>query len=514
MAPVDPRTPVIIGVGQSVDRFDAPDYHGWSGPDLAAAAARAALADAAATGDVASAIDAIATTRTFEDSTPAPAPFGKASNFPRSIARRLGIAPRHALWTKAGGNTPQDLVAELGARIVAGEFEAALIAGAEAISTVRHATRNGAVLDFAEDADGQVEDRGMGLEDFADPLTYRAGLTAAPLYYALAENARRARLGQDRAGYDAAMGALFAPFSAVASDNPFSASAVNAYSPEELTTVTPHNRWIAHPYPLRLVARDQVNQGAAVIIASVATARRLGVPEEKFVFLHGHAHAREKLLLHRPDLGASPAATAAARAALDMAETTAAGIDAFDFYSCFPIAVSNVAIDGMGLAADDPRGLTVTGGLPFFGGPGNNYSMHAIAEIVARARRRPGSRGFVGANGGFLSKYSVGIYSTAPAPWRDDRSAALQSALDAAYGPPVDPAFIGQGMLESFTIRFDQGEPRYAVIAGRTPDGARFIARSDAGDAGMIGTLLEEDRFGSPVAVSAGDKGGIAAFAR
>lgn len=49
--------------------------------------------------------------------------------------------------------------------------------------------------------------------------------------------------------------------------------------------------------------------------------------------------------------------------------------------------------DGLGLSADDSRGLTVTGGPPFFGGAGNNYSMHAIAETVALLRATPGAYG-------------------------------------------------------------------------------------------------------------------------
>jgi hypothetical protein len=35
-----------------------------------------------------------------------------------------------------------------------------------------------------------------------------------------------------------------------------------------------------------------------------------------------------------------------------------------------------------GRARDDTRPLTVTGGLPWFGGPGNNYSTHAIATMM------------------------------------------------------------------------------------------------------------------------------------
>ena len=95
------------------------------------------------------------------------------------------------------------------------------------------------------------------------------------------------------------------------------------------------------------------------------------------------------------------------------------GIDdvaTFDLYSCFPFPVFAVC-DEFGLAADDPRGLTLTGGLPYFGGPGNSYSLHGIAETVTQMRDKPGAFGLVGANGGVMSKYSVGVYSTEPADW-------------------------------------------------------------------------------------------------
>ena len=74
--------------------------------------------------------DAIATTRTFEDSTPRRAqPFGKSNNFPHSIASRLGVEPRVAVWEKGGGNSPQHLVNEFATRLANGEFRMVLIAG-------------------------------------------------------------------------------------------------------------------------------------------------------------------------------------------------------------------------------------------------------------------------------------------------------------------------------------------------------------------------------------------------
>jgi acetyl-CoA C-acetyltransferase len=481
------NTPVIIGAGQSVDRIDAPDYHRWSASALAAEAARAALADTQVGSVIAERIDAVATTRTFEDSYAQPALFGKSDNFPRSVAARLGIAPHAAIWSKGGGQSPQDLVSEFCERVAAGEFELVLLCGGEAISTTRHARRSGLSVDFAESPGGTVEDRGAGFEEFHEKLAARHGVVNATIGYALAENARRARLGVTRAEYAAHMGRLFAPFAAIAHANPRAAWDVPAYTPTQIVEPTPSNRWVADPYPLRVVARDQVNLGAAVLIASARVACDLGIDPDRMVYLHGYAQATEKLLLSRPDMGASPAAQSVSREALMRAGITVADLAAFDFYSCFPIAVSNVAIDAFAIEDDDPRKLTVTGGLPFFGGPGNNYSMHAIAEMVQRLRTMPGQPGFIGANGGYLSKYSAGVYSTMPRAWRSWPSDVLQNDLDLIESITPLSAFSGEGTIETYTVTHKGGKPHYAVIIGRTGEGERFIARSaDDGETAHI----------------------------
>lgn len=495
------NTPVLIGTGQSVDRIEGANYHGWSAPDLAAEAARAALADTQIGPDIAKRIDAIVTTRTFEDSFPQPPLFGKSDNFPRSVAARLGINPRTAIWSKGGGQSPQDLVSEFCERVAAGEFEMVLLCGGEAISTTRHAQRNGLSLDFAESPGGTVEDRGSGFEEFREPLAGRHGVVGAPIGYAMAENARRARLGMSRADYAAHMGRLFAPFAAVAHDNPMAAWDVPAYTPAQIVDPGASNRWIADPYPLHVVARDQVNMGAAVLIASARVAHDLGVDPNRMVYLHGYARATEKLLLTRPDMGASPAAQAVARATLMRAGITAADLAALDLYSCFPIAVSNVGVDLFGIDDSDPRKLTVTGGLPFFGGPGNNYSMHAIAQMVQTLRTMPGQSGFIGANGGYLSKYSAGVYSTMPRPWRSWSSDALQKELDAVESVQILADFSGEGTVETYTVAHKQGAPHYAVIIGRTPDGQRFIAQSDD-DNKTAEMAHRDDALGRAVAVT------------
>ena len=513
---IDTRTPVIVGVGQSSERLGDPGYRGLSAVGLAAAAVREALADAAAgTADavppgtaapdtvraIAAAVDTVAGVRQFETSAPgARAPLGRSDNFPRSVAGRAGLAPERAILEVSGGQAPQHLVNEFAAAIAAGRAEVVLLVGAEAISTVEHFARMGGddhgKPDFTEHADGSLEDRGYGLEGLVSRHLAAHGLTGAPSQYALIDNARRARRKQGRAEYAAAMGALFAPFTRVAAANPH-ASAPTERSAAELITPTAANRPIADPYTRYIVAREKVNQGAAVLLMSVAAARRLGVAEDRLVFLHGHADLRERALMERADLSASPAAVLAARHALEVAGITADDLAAIDLYSCFPAPVFNIC-DGLGIAPDDPRGLTLTGGLPFFGGAGNNYSMHAIAETVRRARSTPGSFGFVGANGGIMSKYSAGVYSTKPVEWTADRSAVLQAEIDAWPAPEEARQADGWATIETYTVKHSRDGKRAGIVIGRLDaDGRRFVAKGD--DDGLLDLLTSGEPLGARV---------------
>jgi acetyl-CoA C-acetyltransferase len=486
----DLRTPVVVGVGQASERLDDPGYRRRSPVELAAAAARAALADTGAdVAAVARAIDTVAGIRQFENSVPgARARLGRSDNYPRSVAGRIGAAPARAILEVGGGQGPQHLVNELAATIAGGASSVTLVFGSEAISTIERYAQAAGRPDFTEHADGSLEDRGYGLRGMGSRHQAAHGLTDAPSQYALIDNARRGRLQQSRAEYAASMGALFAPFTRVAAANPHAAAPV-VRSAAELVTPTGGNRPIADPYTRYIVAREKVNQGAAVLLMSLAAARRLGVPAGRQVFLRGHADVRERDLLDRGDLSASPAAVMAARRALEVAGVGAGDLATIDLYSCFPAPVFNIC-DGLGLAADDPRGLTLTGGLPFFGGAGNNYSMHAIAETVQRARQSPGSYGLVGANGGVMSKYSVGVYSTVPGAWTPDHSGELQATVDGWPAPAQAAQADGWAAIETYTVKHGRDGARTGIVIGRLDaDGRRFVARDDERDHEILDLL-------------------------
>jgi acetyl-CoA C-acetyltransferase len=508
------HTPVIIGVGQYTDRLDSPHYRGLSSVELAVEAASRACRDAVDHPRLVAQIDGIGTLRTFEDSIPRySTPFGKSDNFPHSIARRLGATPRVAVWASVGGDTPQTLVSEFCERIASGSLRVALVVGSEAISTSKHLMAHNLAADWAESIDAPVDDRGLGLEELSTSYTRQHGLVQASTSYAVFEHARRARLAMSRQDYAREMGRLFAPFSAVAAKNPYSTAPV-AYTPEALTAVSERNRMIADPYTRLLVARDQVNQAAAVLIASSEAAQELGVDPAKWVYLHGYSRVKEREIMSREDLGASPAARLACREALAAAHVSLEDVALFDLYSCFPIAVFNIC-DGLGLSAEDPRGLTVTGGLPYFGGPGNNYSTHAIASMVEQLRERAGEFGLIGANGGHMSKYAVGIYSTKPAPFTSCDSSALQAQVDALPSPSVADEADGPATIESYTVVHGKNGPSQAVVVGRL-DGTdeRFLANTHDEDDRTLHSMIEEDPLGAAIHVRSFEYGNRFVFAK
>ncbi|MXO74285.1 acetyl-CoA acetyltransferase [Altererythrobacter aerius] len=488
------RTPVIVGVAQVVERIGDPDYRARSAADLAAWAAERALADAGAARDLRPLIESVSAIRTFADSGAAPAPFGKPDKFPLAVARRVGLTPRHAVLEAVGGQSPVTALVGLADRIARGEVGAGMVFGAEAISTTRHLVALGETRDWAEHDEGEVEDRGAMRVLTSEGIAH--GIVTAPIAYALLENARRARLDLSREAYRAAMGELFAPFSAVAAANPFSSAASEPLSAEDIAAVTPRNRMIADPFPLKVVARDQVNMGAALLVMSAAAAREAGIPESQWVFIHGAAQAEEPDILDRADPGAYPAAAAALDAALGAAGKGIADMAVLDFYSCFPIAVFSTAIDHLGLAPGDPRGLTVTGGLPYFGGAGNGYSSHAIAGMVDRLRAQPGAFGLLGANGGFQSKYAALVLSTRPAPFPG--WSVTQPAR--AAPPPRAERAEGVGTIETYTIAYGRDGPTYAIAIGRLADGRRFIARSD--DPATVAEMEAHEPLGRQVTLS------------
>ena len=172
--PVDPRTPVIVGVGQFTERIDDPGYRGcrpWTWPPRRHGPrwpTRGADVDT-----VARAIEVFVGLRQFEICTPFAEPAARCVRQLRAVggaARRR--RPARAVLEPIGGNGPQKLVTEFAGAIAAGDIEVALILGSEPGSTAKYfAEPSTSKPDFTEHVGGQLEDRGYGFEQYMSEYT-------------------------------------------------------------------------------------------------------------------------------------------------------------------------------------------------------------------------------------------------------------------------------------------------------------------------------------------------------
>lgn len=499
---IDPRTPVLVGLAQWVDRTSAPGQ-GKSPQDMLADVARAAIADAGGSG-LTDAVDCITVVRLFQDSGFG-APFGQQNNLPWSVATRIGANPKRHLYGPVGGNSPQMLVNVFAEAIANGDHAVVLLAGCEPIRTQSRALKAGIRLDWSEDAPEAAE-QWPEKTRYASPHEMQHGIAPPVNIYPLFENALAHHYGHTPVAHREAIGRLMARFTAVAAENPYAQLPI-IRTAEELITPVDENRYIGYPYTKYLNSNMFVDQAAAVLLMSTEAADRLGVPAGKRVHLHGSADTHEKILVsERVNYHSSPAVRAGAVHALAEAGISTDDIAHMDLYSCFPSAVE-IAADEIGIAHDDLRGLTLTGGLPYFGGPGNNYAMHSIAEVAAKCRANPGNYGFVFANGGYLTKHSFGLWNTTARGFTRTDPATYQAAIDAMESPKLTEKPEGTGTIETFTVVHDKGVPAFAILIGRlNADGNRFLAQIHENP----GALIDVPVIGRPAVVRPTDTVNIA----
>ena len=464
-----PRTPVIIGVGQWSNRVD----HGEPAVEpieMMAEALRRAAADSGAQSDPLPGADAVRILSMFSR---------RYRNTARLVAERIGAHPRDEAISPIGGNEPQALVSQACLDIAAGDADTVLICGAEAWRT-RSSTPPDE-LGWTTEDDSVPQARLTAPEvELNHPAEVARHLYMPTQVYPLFEQALRHRAGRSVDDHLVHVGELWAGFAAVAADNPH-AWIRDGLSAEQIRTPGPRNRWVAWPYTKVMNANNAVEQSAALIVCSAERATALGVPRDRWVFPQAGTQAHDTYAVsHRPDLASSGAVRVAARELFALAGRGVDDVAHVDLYSCFPSAVQ-IAADEIGLGLDRP--LTVTGGLSFAGGPWNNYVTHSIATMVGLLRAEPGALGLVTANGGYVTKHALGLYSTEP-PADGFRWADVQDEVDTLptrqLCEAVDDGVGAAVTVESWVVVHGrEGEPERVLAATLLDDGRRAWASSD-----------------------------------
>ncbi len=491
------RTPVLIGAGQFTYRGEA--GRSPSPTELLKIAADRACQDAGLALGVLGELDGLAVMGFAVDAEGDPRVIPHSSNPPATLAKRLGAKPHWSVYAEMGGNSPQHAINLVCDRISKGENDFVLVIGAEFLgSGVKRLTRGIGFEDW-DDADelpqpDRIGDRRPGVSAYEA----RHGMGRPINTYPMFENALRARAGRSIPEHQAHLGRLFSPFTEVAAGNPEAWFPIKR-TPEDLVNVTERNRMVGFPYPKYLNAIMEVDQSAGVIITSLERARALGVSEDRLVFLHGASDAHDLWFpLDRQNYYSSPAMRLTAADALQMAEVSLEHISHFDLYSCFPSAVQ-IGAQELGLALDDPRGLTVTGGLPYAGGPGNNYAMHSVVVMAQKLRASPGAYGLVTANGWYLTKQSTGIYSTTRPnkPFERDTSGRLQSEINALAHPTVIEKPSGSATIETYTVVHGREGYMLGIVIGRDSENRRFVAQTPK-DPTILASLEASEGVGRP----------------
>ena len=490
------RIPILVGSGQ-ITQCELDPLVALSPIDLTASAGFKAANDTHIGKSILKKLDTIVIIRSFSDTSWCfTCPFGKYSNPPLSVAKRLGAHNvNRYIYTHPGGNMPQWCVNKMFQMITRGELEVGMIAGGESLATQKAAQRACISLDWNEDPGGEYEQWGVDKRGWSD-VEDRHQMAGAIFAYPMIENAIRGNKNRTIKEHSFEMGKLFSSFASVAVNNPL-ADRKQGFTADEISTVNQNNPYIGFPYTKLMNSNAFIDQSAAIILTSVAKAKELGIPKEKWVYLHGCADAYDHWYLSdRINFHSSHAMRIVARETFEMAGCSLDDIDSLDLYSCFPSAVQ-IACDEMGIPLDDHRGLTITGGLPYFGGPGNNYVTHSIAEMINHVRARPGTKGLVTANGNYVTKQSAGIYSTEPLEklFSPKDPNVYQAEINSKKGPVFTEFANGNAIIETYTIMHDRAGPSFGILFGRLSDGSRFIANTPS-DKYLMSVMTSENYLG------------------
>jgi acetyl-CoA C-acetyltransferase len=482
---IDPRTPVLVGVGAVTQREDDPS-RALEPLHLMAAALERAAEDAGSPGLLAQA-GSIGVSRGFWDY-PDPG---------RWLAERFGASRARTVMAEIGV-LQTTLVGRAARAIAEGDVAVALIAGGEARHRSQTALRAGTEAPMTVLPDREADAVLRPAEDIISRLEIERGLAMPVGQYAMIENALRHAEGEGLAAHRQAVAELWSRMSEVAAGNP-GAWHRERVAPEEIRDAGPRNRMLAFPYTKLHNSQWNVDQAAGLILCSAAAAQAAGVPRSRWIFPLAVAESNHMLpLTERRALHRSPGFRTAAEMALRRAGRKVEDVRHRELYSCFPVAV-RVQAREMGM--DERDEVTVTGGMAFGGGPLNNFVLQAVVRMAQVLRDDPGSTGVVNAVSGILTKQGVSLWSGEPSAdgfHYDDVSAEAEAAVERVE---VVAETTGPAVVASYTVLHSGAAPE-AVVLCDLPDGRRTLVQST--DAGLIDTAEQDELCGRAVVLSAG----------
>ncbi len=416
----------------------------------------------------------------------------------KQLAESLGLPNCRAYLSGLSGTSPQKMLNEAAEKILEGEIDCSLIVGGEAFATRKRAKKEGRKLGWLK-VDNKPQ---MPFDDPFISTEMVHQIYQVYLTFAVLDSARRQQHNLTHAENRQQQAEMMSALSKIAAGNPNSWFP-QAYCAKELFSTAADNRTVAYPFTKHSMAFMDVDMCAGLIITSHEKADELDVPQAQRVYLNGWGYAKSPpYIAQRKELWHSPEMKAASKHALDMAGTDINNVQHLDLYSCFSSALSFVK-DALGIADDDPRPLTITGGLPYFGGPGSNYCTHSIAAMVERLRRNPGDNGLITGVGMHMTNHVFAVYSTEPTDF--DRDIYQQSSDVTARSDTltIQDEADGPATIAGYTVIHER-ENTWGLAICDLPNGNRCYAHIN--DADILASLETEEWVGRDITLATDNK--------
>jgi acetyl-CoA C-acetyltransferase len=491
MDELTPNTPVIVGVGFAQETSDDPTQcaEPWR---LMERAVRQAAGDAGSEALLAQ-IESISV----------PQGMWEYRNPGRLIADALGCPSARSILSDLGV-LQLSLLSDLCRAIAAGAQHVGVITGGEAKFRELRGAITGQPVTYTEQAENTPPpDAHLTSSDpWASDLESRAGLAGPVELFAIMESALRHADGLDVDRHRDKVAELYSNFSEVAAGNP-RAWRREPVSPEAVRDPSPKNAMLSFPYTKRHSSQWNVNQAVAILVCSAARAAELRLEPGGWIFPLAAAQSKHVVpLAQQRRLHTHPGTVLAGKRTLALAGISVDDLDAAELYSCFPAAIQSFARD---LKIPETCPWTVTGAMPFAGGPYNSFSLEGVGRMVEVLRGENGSGGsrrigLVSNLSGIFGKQACALFSNLPNAdgYRYEDLTAEVAACDPPL--PLDGDYVGPAAVVGYTVVYAGGRPSHAIAICDTPAGRRTVVRSE--DQALLASMTREEFCGRVVQVA------------
>ena len=407
------------------------------------------------------------------------------------IAEKHGFARAETSVTKIGV-LQQNLINSACKKIINGEIRASLIVGGEARFKMIQALKEGLPYEemaLTENPDNYVKAK----EDlYAAEELDALGMMAVG-YYAIIESAMRYKNQYSLKEHENFLGSYYERFSQIASKNSHAWNH-KIFTAEEIKTPSSRNQRIAYPYNKLHNSSWNVNQASALILTSDEIADKLKIPLDKRVYPLVSSETNHMIgVIQRPDLTSPVGLKLATKYLIETAEKNNIKPTFYELYSCFPVAVQLFA---EALNIPDNIDKTITGGMPFAGGPLNNYMLHATAQMIMRIRDNNSEVGLITGVSGMMTKQALAIWGKNPAMDFESKD-VTKEAEELELPVPMSTMSSGEGKVIGCTVLYEKNASSKAVFYAEDSHGHRLVLTSSVTE--IIKQVEEEECIGQKI---------------